>query len=46
LIKPDEDELETLVGETKVEQPQSDLFPVDVVQENLPLVKGSTWVLF
>ena len=40
LIKPDKYELEVLVGEAKVEQPQGDLLPVDVVQENLPFVEG------
>ena len=44
LIKPDEYELEILVGEPKVEQPQGDLFPVDIVQENLPLIKSPRWI--
>ena len=40
LNKPDKYELGILVMETQVEQPQGNFFPVDVVQENLPLVKG------
>ena len=40
MSSPDEDELVVLLGEAEAEQGPGDGLPVDVVQEDVPLVEG------